>query len=85
MNLKQYLDSLPTGTQKDFAILAGTSPGYLRQLKFGKKPSAKLCHRLVAASGGRMTLAELRPDIYAGLIPLSELNKAISTAHAEIE
>ena len=68
MNLKQYLDSLPTGTQKDFAALVGTSPGYIRQLKFGKQPSAKLCRRMVEASGGKLTLAELRPDIFGGLI-----------------
>lgn len=56
-----------TLTPKQYAALAGkaeTSPGYLDQIAWGhRKPSPKLARKLTAANR-RLTLEDLRPDIY---------------------
>jgi DNA-binding transcriptional regulator YdaS (Cro superfamily) len=65
MKLKAYLNSLSLAERRDLAKRAGTTENYLAQLKGQHRtPSTRLCHRLVRASAGRLTLAELRPDIW---------------------
>jgi DNA-binding transcriptional regulator YdaS (Cro superfamily) len=65
MNIKDYLNTLTPDEREAFAVRAGTTDAYLQQLKGGhSKPSTKLCHKLVAASNGALTLEELRPDVW---------------------
>lgn len=65
MNLSDFLDSMTPVERRDFARRCGTTDGYLKQLKCHERgPSAKLCKVFVAESGGKLTLHELRADIW---------------------
>ena len=65
MALKQYLKTLTSDERATLASEAGTSVGYLDQLKGDhRKPGPALARRLVAASRGELTLADVRPDLW---------------------
>lgn len=63
--MRDYLNSIGQPEREQFASAAGTSVGYLWLLA-GKhrQPSPKLARKLQEASGGILTLAELRPDLW---------------------
>jgi hypothetical protein len=68
MNLPEYLATLDATGRKAFAKKAKANLVYLYQLSSGyqgRKPSPKLCQRLVVASANKLTLGELRPEIWA--------------------
>lgn len=68
MNLRQYLDDITPEARAALAGALETSSEYLGQLASGhRKPSPKLARRIVQATGERVTLAELRPDIWSGV------------------
>lgn len=65
MNLVDYLNSLTIAKREAFADRAGTTDAHLAQLKGDhRRPSPEMARKLVAASNGALTLAELRPDIW---------------------
>lgn len=65
MNMREFLNAIDQAERERFAKNAQTSVGYLWLLAGDhRRPSPKLARRLHEASGGRMTLAELRPDLW---------------------
>lgn len=69
MNIKDFLNNLTPVAVAEFAARAETTVGHLAQLKGGhRKPSPEFAKRLVAASFGVLTLAELRPDVWGQLV-----------------
>lgn len=67
MNAKQFLEQFPAEAET-VAVAAGTNYVYFTQLASGfRKAGPKLAGRLEAASEGRMTRADLRPDYFGGL------------------
>lgn len=67
MNLRELLDVLTPAEKVAFAERVGTSYVYLFQMAGSgvakRRPSPKLARRLVQVEP-RLTLAELRPDIW---------------------
>lgn len=66
MDLSTYIKD--SGVRQRLADECGTSPAYLWQIAKGwrgRKASVDLAKKIVAASGGVVTLRDLRPDIYA--------------------
>lgn len=62
--LTTYLDAAP-GTRKAFADRVGISSAFLSQIESGaRKPAPRVAFKIEKATGGRVTLADLRPDIY---------------------
>lgn len=56
------------GLNKAAKLLGYATGERVRQFyAFGLPVPAEKCRRFVAVSDGRLTLAQLRPDIYAGL------------------
>lgn len=71
MRLAEWLETTDT-TQHALARAAGVTQGRISQIIVGKeKPSLELTRRLVQATGGRVTLLDLRPDL-TDLLPASE-------------
>lgn len=71
MNLRDLLNILTPAEKVELAKRAETQHVYLIQCASGfRKPSPALCQRLVAADS-RLTLAELRPDVY-GAVAIGE-------------
>jgi hypothetical protein len=65
MTLRTYLDKLDGEQLAVFAHDSRTKVAYLAQLKGGhRKPGPALARRLVAASRGGLTLADVRPDLW---------------------
>ena len=64
MDARQFIQTHPADAAA-VAHRAGTTLIYLRMIGWGhKRPSPKLARALEDASQGRMTRAELRPDIW---------------------
>ena len=65
MDVKTYLKDTDRGAAEIMAAKAGTTYDYLIQLA-GKhrQPSPDLARKLVKASRGKLTLSELRPDLW---------------------
>lgn len=62
MTLKDYLEN---ADPEALAKAAGTKRVYLTHLAYGhRKASVKLAQRIVAATRGRVSLSDLRPDIW---------------------
>lgn len=65
MNAREYLDEFGAKEAARLAGAAGISPAYFKQIAYKfRRPSGPLCLRLEEKSGGKLTRAELRPDIY---------------------
>jgi DNA-binding transcriptional regulator YdaS (Cro superfamily) len=63
MTIKEYLKTAKIGRQ-EFAHQAGTTLGYLSHIINGRRqPSIKLASKIIHASRGNVTLADLRPDV----------------------
>ena len=65
MTLKQYLSALTIEERIQFADRAGTRVQYLYHLKGGhRKAGPALARRMVVASGGALSLGDVRPDLW---------------------
>ena len=66
MQIKEFVNTFGPDELSTIARRAGTTLGYLRdQVANGhRKPSPELAMRLAEMSNGRLTLAELRPDLW---------------------
>lgn len=73
MNLPDFLNSLTTAERKAFAASAEIDDKYLAQLKCSAKlkrtrfPSLGLSKKFVDLSGGKLSIEELRPDIFGAV------------------
>ena len=70
MDVKSFLAETEKATVEAVALKAGTTYEYLIQLA-GKhrQPSPELARRLVKASRGKLTLSDLRPDLWGSEKP----------------
>lgn len=67
MDLKAYFEATKPKERRVLAATCGTSEEYLRFCANGyRQPGHELARKLVAAEP-RLTLAELRPDIWGGV------------------
>ena len=65
MNLMSYISD--TARKQALAAALNTSPDYLWQIATawrGKKPSPAFARRIRDATGGEVSLHELRPDVW---------------------
>lgn len=68
MNMKEFIKSLNKSDRELIAKKAGTTDDYLFQIAGGhRNPSAALAKKLEIASGGVITRADLRPDIFGDI------------------
>lgn len=67
--LRTFLNSMQLSEQEHFAKSCGTSIGYLRKaISIGSKFDGSLCRLISKNSDGQVSLTDLRPDIFEGLI-----------------
>lgn len=67
MNLATYVEALPRGGKKLFAIQLGVTASYLSRLISGDRSiTAERAIQIEDATGGNVSRAELRPDIQWG-------------------
>lgn len=65
MDLKTYYLGLPREERESFCNEAETTDGYMNQLINGhKRAGTGLAKRLHKASGGKVPLAVIRPDVW---------------------
>ena len=65
MDARKFIDKYGKDEATRVAESAGSRYVYLTQIASGhRKPSPKLARRLVEVSKGRLTLRDLRPDIW---------------------
>lgn len=77
MKLKPFLKSMNPVERAKFARRVKTSVEYLRLCTAaGRQPGPELCRKLVAADP-RLTLAELRPDLWGDPPPKRKRAKKV--------
>lgn len=65
MNLKQYFKQEPYGAKSIFAEKVSITPTYLGLLiRKARRPSAELAKRIEKATKGKVSAADLRPDLF---------------------
>lgn len=65
MDAMKFLQTYGEDEAARVSEAAGSKLSYFKHLAYGhRKASPQLAQRLVKASGGRLTLTGLRPDIY---------------------
>ena len=63
--LKTYMENLPEPERSEFSTKVKARYMYLRQMFYGASaPSPGLAQRICSATGGKITLHMLRPDIW---------------------
>jgi DNA-binding transcriptional regulator YdaS (Cro superfamily) len=76
MDMKTFLKNTSPDEREALANRLGTSVAYFWQIAGGhRKPSALLCRRLEAASGGLISAAELRPELFGSIDPFGSLQQ----------
>lgn len=67
MDLRTFLDSMARSERRAFAAQCGTTLNYLAQLQYGcKRVGPQMARKIHEASGQRVPLESLRPDIWGG-------------------
>ena len=70
MDLRTFLDSMPRPERRSFAARCGTTLNYLAQLQYGvKQPGPAMARSIHEASGRKVPLEMLRPDIWGKPAP----------------
>lgn len=65
MELSEYLKSMNQEERANFAKRIGTTLGYLNLIRGGhRRLGPSLAKKFVSAAGGKVSLAEIRPDIW---------------------
>lgn len=65
MNLKEYFSQLPHGSKHELANKLGITKTWLSLIISGKKmPSGSLCNLIQKFTNGKVSRAELRPDLF---------------------
>lgn len=68
MNFRAYWDQLPRDARDSLAEQCKTNRVYLSQIATNfRSPSPAMARRISDATGGAVSLAELRPDVYKGI------------------
>lgn len=68
MNAHEYHIEHDRADIDEMCAAAGTNYAYWRQIAYGhRKPSWQMAQRLAKASGGRLTVRDLRPDIHGAM------------------
>lgn len=66
MKLSSYLSNLSAADRDAFALRIGTTPGYVKLLRYGhKRVGPAMARRIFSATDGQVGLHEMRPDIWA--------------------
>ena len=66
VTLKDYIAPMTTQEREAFAESIGTNWAYLRQVVNGhRNASVKLSRKLNKATGGKVPLKQIRPDVWA--------------------
>lgn len=66
MTLKELFKTMPRGAQKELAALLGITQTWMTLIANGhQRPSAELAAKIADATDGRVTLKDLRPDLFA--------------------
>ena len=72
MDMKTYLQQATPVERDALAVEVGSSVGYFYLLAGGhRRASPRLCRRLIAAEP-KLTLTDLRPDIWSSTAPFAE-------------
>jgi len=67
MDALTFLKKVGKSGAEKVARDAGSNYVYFSQIAYGhRRPSPELARRLVDASGGELSLSELRPDLWSG-------------------
>lgn len=65
MDMQQYFEKFGMESATQLADKTGTKVSYLKHIAWGlRKPGVKLIEQLIQASGRKLTVEGLRPDIY---------------------
>lgn len=81
MDMKNYLKQATREEREALAIAAKTSVAYLYLIGGRhRRPGTDLCRRLVAADS-KLTLQELRADIWAGELPNAPIAPDVAVDH----
>jgi hypothetical protein len=65
MNLKEYFGELPHGSKIELASKLGITKTWLSLIISGKKlPSGSLCNMIQKMTDGKVSRADLRPDLF---------------------
>ena len=65
MSLRELLKTMPRGAQKELAALLGITPTWMTLIVNGhERPSAKLAAKIASVTDNRVTIQELRPDLF---------------------
>lgn len=65
MTLKELFGQMPRGAQKELALLLGITQTWMTLIVNGhQRPSAELAARIADATDGKVTLKDLRPDLF---------------------
>jgi DNA-binding transcriptional regulator YdaS (Cro superfamily) len=66
MTLRDLLKTMPRGAQKELALLLGITQTWMTLIVNGHaRPSAELAAKIADATDGKVTLKDLRPDLFA--------------------
>ncbi|WP_299947974.1 hypothetical protein [uncultured Microbulbifer sp.] len=79
MSIHHYLRSLPLVEREALAAQVGTTGAYLNRIAYGngkQPPGPKLARKLAVVLKGKLTLEEIRPDIW-GEDPLPATNSSM--------
>jgi DNA-binding transcriptional regulator YdaS (Cro superfamily) len=69
MTLKDFFSNLPRGSKAALAVQLGISRTWMAQIISGREaPGPELCKAIEVHTYGRVTRAELRPDLFGGLL-----------------
>ncbi|MDG9928511.1 MULTISPECIES: YdaS family helix-turn-helix protein [unclassified Pseudomonas] len=68
MNLHSYIKPLSKEDLEAFSARCDTTSGQIKQVAYGRRPSAELAIKIEIASGGRVTCEQLRPDVNWGYL-----------------
>lgn len=65
MTLREFIEKHGVAAARDVAAEAGTNYAYFSQIAYGhRRASPHMAQRIEKATGGEVTLCELRPDIW---------------------
>ncbi len=80
MKLSDYIRKLTPYQRYQYAEKAETTVGTLYQIAGGhKKAGGMFAKRLAAASGGFVSVQELRPDLFGDMQPIPEVDGVAMT------
>ncbi|GEM_PF-3071719 len=76
MTLKEYLHSLSSDARLRLAQRLDTTDAYLKKLMYvpTSKPSPELALKIEVLSCGKITRAQMRPELYVGMVSIARVS-----------